>query len=103
MRRPLLRRDLLKHLVSSIVVGMAFAGFAGRSASAEEACADPAKLDSGAAGLRASLNYVELAPDPAKTCAACAFFAAGAGLCGSCQILNGPANSKGHCDSWGPK
>lgn len=100
MRHPLLRRDFLKDLCSSILLGVAFVG---RSASAVEACADLAKLDSGAAGLRASLNYAETSPDSAKTCAACAFFAAGTGGCGTCQILSGPANSKGHCDSWGPR
>jgi len=102
MQRPVLRRDLLKFLGSSTILSAALIGF-GRAASAEDICADPAKLDSGAAGLRPSLNYVEASPDPAKTCSACAFFSAGTGACGSCQIFNGPANSKGHCDSWGPK
>ena len=86
-----------------MILGTTLAEFAGRSAFGEEVCVDPAKMDNGAAALRTSLNYVETSPDPAKTCAACAFFTAGTGACGSCQIFGGPANSKGHCDSWGPK
>lgn len=103
MRRPLSRRDVMRRLGSSVSLGAALTLLPGRPVSAEEVCADPTKLDSGASALRASLNYVEQSPDPAKSCAACAFFTAGAGGCGSCQILGGPANSKGHCDSWGPK
>jgi hypothetical protein len=103
MRWPLSRRGVLKHLGSSMMPGIAWAEFAGRPALGEEVCVDPAKMDSGAAALRASLNYAEASSDPAKTCAACAFFSAGRGACGSCQIFSGPANAKGHCDSWGPK
>lgn len=99
MQRPLLRRDLLKHLGLSIIAGTAL----GRMAAAQEVCADLKKLDSGAAALLTSLNYAELSPDPAKTCSSCAFFTAGAGNCGQCQIVSGPTNPKGHCDSWGPK
>ena len=97
-RENMRRRDLVKHLGVAIIVGVA-----GRSALAEEVCADPKTLDSGAAALRTSMNYAETSPDPAKTCSLCAFFVGGAGSCGQCQILSGPANGKGHCDSWGPK
>jgi hypothetical protein len=103
MRRPLSRRDVIRCLGSSVSLGAALILLPGCPVSAEGVCADPAKMDSGAAALRASLNYTEQSPDAAKSCAACAFFTAGPGGCGSCQILSGPANSKGHCDSWGPK
>jgi hypothetical protein len=67
-------------------------------ARAAGACADP--TDS----LRASLHYVEQFTDATKTCSACGFFDAGdAKGCGSCKIFNGPANPKGHCDSWSAK
>lgn len=98
MQRRLERRDLLKHIGASIML----IGF-GRAALAQEVCADPGKMDSGAAALLASLNYAEASPDPSKTCSACAFFTGGAGSCGQCQIFSGPVNGKGHCDSWGPK
>ena len=103
MRLPLSRRDLLRHLGSTVVLGAALSGLAGRSAWAGEVCADPKKLDSGGAALMASLNYTEASPDTARTCSACAFFAGGAAGCANCQILGVPTNAKGHCDSWGPK
>jgi hypothetical protein len=70
---------------------------AARSAVAA-ACADPED------SLRASLHYAEAAPDPQKTCGGCGFFTPAAGSdCGNCKIFNGPANAKGHCDSWSAK
>jgi hypothetical protein len=65
---------------------------------AATACADP--TDS----LRASLHYAEMGPDATMTCSTCGFFEAdGTNACGSCKIFNGPANPKGHCDSWAAK
>jgi hypothetical protein len=54
--------------------------------------------------LRASVNYVETAADPAVACARCAFFTAApaGGGCGNCQILSGPVDATGHCDSFSP-
>jgi hypothetical protein len=68
-------------------------------AKAAGACADPSD------SLRASLHYAEKAPDAKQTCDACGFFDADASntACGNCKIFNGPANPKGHCDSWSAK
>lgn len=63
-------------------------------------CNDPATLSSGEMSLRKSLNYREQSADVSQQCSGCAFFTAETGNCGSCQILNGPANPEGHCDSW---
>ena len=53
--------------------------------------------------LRVSVNYVDKAADPALACARCAFFSADpAGACGNCQILSGPGDATGHCDSFSP-
>jgi hypothetical protein len=72
--------------------------FAPRCAQAADACADP--TDS----LRASLHYAEMGPDAKMTCSECGFFEAdGTKACGNCKIFNGPANMKGHCDSWAAK
>jgi len=72
--------------------------FAPRCAHAADACADP--TDS----LRASLHYAEMGPDATMTCSLCGFFDAdGTKTCGNCKIFNGPANVKGHCDSWAAK
>lgn len=64
-------------------------------------CADPEVLSTSERQLRASLHYTERSPHgDAKRCAGCQFFSAGSGDCGQCQILNGPVNPGGHCDSW---
>jgi hypothetical protein len=98
------RRDLLERGVK-VSLGAVFVctAVARRSRAAEKICADPDTMDSGAKGLRASLNYTETYPDPAKSCSVCGFFQGAAGGCGSCMIFNGPANPKGHCDSWSQK
>lgn len=74
-----------------------------RGVAADKVCADPAKLDDGQKSLRDSLNYVEQSPDPSKICNGCSFFQPAGDGCGTCQMLSGPANANGHCDSWGPK
>jgi hypothetical protein len=66
-------------------------------------CADPKAIDSTQASMRTSLNYTDVSKDAAKTCSVCAFFQPTADDCGTCQILSGPANPKGHCDSWSAK
>jgi hypothetical protein len=67
-------------------------------ARAADACADP--NDS----LRASLHYTEAGTEKDKTCSACGLFTPdGDKTCGTCMIFNGPANVKGHCDSWSAK
>ena len=83
------------------VVGLASA------CSGAGSCVDPAQLTTSEASLRASFHFTERSPHgPEQECAACQFFtvsAAEANGCGSCQILQGPANPRGHCDSWSPR
>ena len=90
-RRKVLESGLL--LVPAVALAPSLAKAAG-------ACADAAD------SLRASLHYAEVGPDAKQACAACGFFEADAGnatACGNCKIFNGPANPKGHCDSWSAK
>lgn len=65
-------------------------------------CADPAQLSDSETSLRASLSYVDDAPDPAKSCSGCAYFQSSEATlaCGQCAILNGAVAAKGHCTSW---
>lgn len=71
---------------------------AGR-AKAAESCVDHASES-----LRESLHYVAITPDAAKPCKACAFFKSeDASACGPCDILSGPVDATGHCDSWSAK
>jgi hypothetical protein len=89
----LTRRQLLLRSVPLCFAGIAFA----RAVRAAEACVQP---DS--ESLRASLNYVARSADPAAACVHCAFFTAdpAAGDCGACQMVGGPVDSAGHCDSF---
>jgi hypothetical protein len=60
--------------------------------------------DEAAEGLRKSLHYTEISPDPRMVCAGCNFFSAGGSDgCGQCQIMSAAANARGHCDSWSKK
>jgi len=90
---PLTRRALLLRAVPLGVAGIALA----RVARAAGSCVEP---DS--ESLRASLNYVNPAADPATACAHCAFFTAdpASGGCGACKIMGGPVDSTGRCDSF---
>lgn len=89
------RRQLLLRAVPLTFAGFAFA----RAVRAADACVQPASES-----LRASLNYVGASADPAVACAHCAFFTADpAGpACGACQMLGGPVDITGHCDSFSP-
>jgi hypothetical protein len=69
-------------------------------ARAADSCTDPASE-----ALRVSMNYVSKAADTAQSCVTCGFFAAEEAKpdCGDCQIMSGPVDATGHCDSWSPK
>jgi hypothetical protein len=90
-RRVLLRRIL--QLTASIAIAPA----ALQAAPSAEACVDPASET-----LRSSLHYSNPSAKSGETCSGCAFFSAGAAqsACGNCQIMSGPVDTGGHCDSW---
>lgn len=92
----LTRRQLLLRAAPLWAAGIALS----RPARAAGDCVQP---DS--ESLRASLNYAGTAADPSGACAQCAFFTADAagGPCGACQILGGPVDATGHCDSFSPR
>jgi hypothetical protein len=95
------RRRLLALSAGLPFAALAFTKAWADAADKSQACVDPDDMDD---GLRKSLHYAEVAPDPQKACAGCSFYTPEAGSgCGHCQIMNGPANAHGHCDSWSPK
>jgi hypothetical protein len=69
------------------------------------ACTDPDKLRRADKSLRDSMEYTAKSSDELKNCATCAFFQFDGDepQCGSCAILNGTVEAKGHCVSWSPK
>jgi hypothetical protein len=96
--RSITRRQVIADAARAVpVAGLAL--LAARTAFAA-GCADPDD------SLRSSLHYTEASTDAQKICAACGFFTPGSGggaACGNCNIFSGPANPKGHCDSWSAK
>jgi hypothetical protein len=104
-KQTLSRRNLLKSGIG-LPLGLLLANAAaGRLMAAEsnKVCADPNAMDGGQKSLRESLHYSEASPDSTKTCSGCGFFQPATEGCGTCVIFSGPANSNGHCDSWGAK
>ena len=99
-RRKLLAEGAkLALVVPSLAIGLGCGG--------ADSCVDPDRISTAQVSLRASFHFTERSPHgPEKECAGCAFFSALAGDplgCGSCRILQGPANPRGHCDSWSPR
>ncbi|WP_395336746.1 high-potential iron-sulfur protein [Novosphingobium sp. BL-8H] len=60
-------------------------------AQAPAVCSDPATLPLSQRSRRRALGYTSPSNDPQKHCSLCAFFTAGAGACGTCQMLSGGA------------
>lgn len=62
-------------------------------------CNDVSGLSADDAKVRTTLEYVDRAPDPSKTCEKCQQWIAPAesGSCGGCKVLKGPVHPKGHC------
>lgn len=91
-----------RRFLTVAAVGMPLTILTAGSAQAA-ACYDPAALPLSQKSRRRSLSYVEASTDPAKRCAGCAFFAATAEGCGTCQLLNGPVNAGASCASFAPR
>lgn len=73
-------------------------------AQAKPVCYDLSTMSLSQKNMRRSVGFVDPAPDPAKRCGVCAFFAATQGGCGSCQILSGgPTAQTAFCSSFAPK
>jgi hypothetical protein len=89
------RRSLLKF---GIRLSLAIALI--RKIEAAAVCADPDDLSGADVALRKSVEYTDFSSDDKKTCHGCAFFRAGTGGCGTCQILSGLVSAAGHCTSW---
>ena len=104
-RRALLHRSIQIPIgVASIAALASCSGGANTGAPATSAgniCAGVETMDENARALRRSLHYTEISPDQNAACGQCAYFHSGASGCGTCDIYSGgPANSRGHCDSW---
>jgi len=90
-RRVVLRRVL------QVTAALALAPRIIRSAAAAQSCVDPSSES-----LRSSLHYASASPTANQTCGMCGFFTRDDSkpACGNCQIMSGPVDQGGHCDSW---
>lgn len=84
--------------------GLAALGLMSGAAGAQPpaaACFDPSALSLSQKNQRRSLSYADPSPDPNRRCGLCAFFTAGEGQCGTCQILSGgPVEADAVCSSF---
>lgn len=94
-----------RHFIGA--VSLAAVGFMAGGARAQApaaSCFDPATLSLSQKTRRRSLSYTSPAPDPKRRCGLCAFFTAGEGECGTCQILSGgPVDAGAVCTSFAPR
>ena len=83
-----------------VPLGLAFGGVA--HAAEAVACAGEVSLSQ--KNRRKGLGYVDASTDAKRRCALCAFFTAGNGDCGTCQMLSGGLVSAGAvCNSFAAK
>jgi len=93
------RRHLLK---KSLALGAAAALVACESKPKELHCTNTSSLTDEEVKARQTLEYADKSPDPQKMCDNCQQFIlppSGKG-CGTCKVVKGPINPKGHCKSW---
>ena len=99
-RRTLIQRGIQIPLGGAMALWLSGCG-EGSEETAQSACADPESMSSSEASMRSSLGYTSSSSDPSQTCAACAYFKAGSGGCGGCDLLGGSqVDAGGRCNSW---
>ena len=59
-------------------------------------------VDAQSESLRSSLHYAGVSTVANQSCSGCAFFTRDTAKsgCGNCQIMSGPVDETGRCDSW---
>lgn len=95
--KALSRRVLLRRILNT---GASLAFVPAALGAAAESCVDPSSES-----LRDSLHYASPSPKPGELCKGCGFFSGESAKpgCGNCQIMSGPVDAGGHCDSWAAK
>ncbi len=94
------RRQFIARAALALVAG-GLASAAGAQAGSP-ACPDPASLPFSQKNRRRGIGYAEPSTDPARRCELCAFYTAGQGGCGTCQLLAGPVSGGAVCLSFAP-
>ncbi len=95
------RRSALKISLSVIPFAAGGAALLQACGSSNLDCSDISGLSAEEAATRTNLEYVEQSPfGDEKNCIGCRFYTGNDSQCGSCTLVKGPINPKGHCKSW---
>ena len=96
--RPMNRRALLGHGAAGIAALLGALGCR-KNQSAALVCEGLPDISPSDAQLRATLEYLDTAPQPDRSCENCQLFipASSEGTCGSCKVVRGPIHPKGTC------
>jgi len=101
------RRSFLGKSLAIIAAGGALAACGKKESSGPKAlaCTDTAGLADSDVQMRTTLGYVDATTQPGKECVGCQLYKAAPaeGQCGGCNVLKGPINPKGYCNSWTAK
>lgn len=100
-RRKFVLRSMQFPIGGALALGLQSCGGESETAATQTVCADPEAMSSSEASMRSSLGYSPNSPDPAQSCAGCAYFNGGSPDCGACDLLGGgQVNASGRCNSW---
>jgi hypothetical protein len=99
--RRISRREVMKRTLAVLPLA-AGSGYL-LSACGEKAldCTDVSTLTDAERTARTNLAYADASPHgEQKHCLNCRFYQGGPDACGTCQLVKGPINPKGYCNSW---
>ncbi len=101
----LTRRTFVRGGIGLGLVVMSPALVAGCGGEEGPNCVSPPGMTPDERAKRGQFNYSETSADPARKCANCTFFTAGAtaDACGPCTLGLGAVNPLGTCDSFAPR
>ena len=97
------RRELFERTLVLVPIAAGSAALLTACGSSEIHCDDLSALTDEQRATRRTQEYVELSPHGnTKDCTNCRFYQGDrqANVCGTCQLVPGPINPKGHCKSW---
>ena len=90
-------RDVAAGLTLLVPVSAAMLACGGKKLS----CTDTTGLTPDEQNQRTTLQYVDVAVDPAKKCDSCSLYKPAApDQCGTCTALKGPIHPQGGCTAW---
>lgn len=94
-------REMLTRTMHLTVLASAAPALLAACGGGELTCTDASGLAEPDRQARLATQYVDRAPDLARSCGRCSFFQAGhASQCATCTIVRGPIHPEGTCQLW---